>query len=215
MRLPSFMRLAKHSRAANEAIPLRHLSVRVPWHDAGWAGVVCNAPQLNGACAKLKRIAGSKNDASEIAVAGRRLDEIPISQWPCCVDERATFMAPFEMEQVKRHALAQNSPQHYGHFRPTPQRYPAYSAGIVPFFWMMKANLDSLESELELGADVSREPELGYESQWVHEAQNQTALLDGFAAHLRGEDSLCLFYAKHVPFSEGTGRICSLAKTIV
>ena len=44
-------------------------------------------------------------------------------------------------------------------------------------------------------------------SQWVHEAQNQTALLEGFAAHLRNEDSLCLFYAKHVPFSEGTGRI--------
>jgi hypothetical protein len=187
--------------------PLRHLSVRVPWHDAGWAGVVCKAPQLNGACTKLKRIAGSKKDSLELSVAGRRLDEIPTTQWPCCVDERATFMAPFEMEQVKRHALAQNSPQHYGHFRPTPQRYPAYSAGIVPFFWMMKANLDALGSELELGVDVSREPELGYESQWVHEAQNQTALLDGFAAHLRGEDSLCLFYAKHVPFSEGTGRI--------
>lgn len=187
--------------------PLRHLSIRVPWHDADWAGVVCNAPQLNGACAKLKRIAGSKKDSSEMPVAGRRLDEIPPEQWPCCVDERATFMAPFEMEQVKRHALAQNSPQHYGHFRPTPQRYPAYSAGIVPFFWMMKANLDALEAELELGADISREPELGYESQWVHEAQNQTSLLEGFSAHLRGEESLCLFYAKHVPFSEGTGRI--------
>lgn len=187
--------------------PLRHLSVRVPWHDAGWAGVVCNAPQLNGACAKLKRIAGSKKDAAEIPVAGRRLDEIASAQWPPCVDERATFMAPFEMEQVKRHALAENSPQHYGHFRPTPQRYPAYSAGVVPFFWMMKTNLDALESELELGVDVSREPELGYESQWVHEAKNQTALLEGFAAHLRGDDSICLFYAKHVPFIEGTGRI--------
>src|SRR4051812_20786207 len=151
--------------------PLRHLSVRVPWHDAGWVGIVCNAPQLNGACAKIKRIAGSKKDSSEMAVAGRRLDEIPNTQWPCCVDDRATFMAPFEREQLKRHALAENSPQHYGHFRPTPQRYPAYSAGIVPFFWMMKANLDALASELELGVDVTREPELGYESQWVHEAQ--------------------------------------------
>lgn len=187
--------------------PLRHLSVRVPWHDAGWAGVVCNAPQLNGACAKLKRIAGSKKDTSEASVAGQRLDEIPSTQWPCCVDERATFMAPFDMEQVKHHALAENSPKHYGHFRPTPQRYPAYSAGIVPFFWMMKANLDALDAQLALGVDASREPVLGYDTQWVHEAQNQTALLDGFAAHLRGEDSLCLFYAKHVPFSEGTGRI--------
>ncbi|MFC1791511.1 AAA family ATPase, partial [Gemmatimonadota bacterium] len=33
------------------------------------------------------------------------------------------------------------------------------------------------------------------------------ALLDGFKAHLRQDDSLCFFYAKHVPFVEGTGRI--------
>ena len=51
-------------------------------------------------------------------------------------------MAPFEMEQVKKHALAAVNPQHYGHFRPTLQRYPSYSAGIVPFLWMMRKNLN-------------------------------------------------------------------------
>jgi hypothetical protein len=35
----------------------RHLSIRVPWHDAGWPGTVCDAPQVNGSCSKLKRIA--------------------------------------------------------------------------------------------------------------------------------------------------------------
>ena len=28
--------------------PLRHISIRVPWHDTGWNGSVCAAPQLNG-----------------------------------------------------------------------------------------------------------------------------------------------------------------------
>jgi hypothetical protein len=42
--------------------PLRHLSIRVPWHDTGWTGKVCEAPDLNGACAKLKRISYSKSD---------------------------------------------------------------------------------------------------------------------------------------------------------
>jgi hypothetical protein len=126
--------------------PLHHLSVRVPWHDAGWTGVVCRAPQLNGACAKLKRIAGAKKGEMEQHIAGKSLDEIPREQWPCCVDERATFMAPFEMSQIKRHALAEKSPQHYGHFKPTPQRYPAYSAGIVPFFWMMTKNIQEPRS---------------------------------------------------------------------
>ncbi|MDA8127662.1 MAG: AAA family ATPase [Betaproteobacteria bacterium] len=187
--------------------PLRHVSVRVPWHDAGWNGTVCTAPQLNGACAKLKGIAGSKKDEQEITVAGRKLDEIPVEQWPACVNERGMFMAPMELDVIKRHALASQNPKNYGHFRPTPQRYPAFSAGIVPFRWLMRDNLDYYADTLDLDVDPDREPDLGYESNWVHEAANQTALLDGFAGHLREEDSLCLFYAKHVPFVEGTGRI--------
>lgn len=187
--------------------PLRHVSIRVPWHDAGWAGTVCDAPQLNGACVKLTRIAEAKDEIKEIAVRGKRLDEIPPAQWPCCIDERAMLMAPFEIELVKKHALAEVNKEHYGHFRPTPQRYPAYSAGIVPFRWMMRENLAYYGETLDLDVDVDREPELGYESSWVHEAGNQKALLDGFAGHLREEASLALIYAKHVPFYEGTGRI--------
>ena len=42
--------------------PLRHLSTRVPWHDTGWTGVICQAPHLNGARAKLRRIADQKKE---------------------------------------------------------------------------------------------------------------------------------------------------------
>jgi ATP-dependent exoDNAse (exonuclease V) alpha subunit len=187
--------------------PLRHLSIRVPWHDAGWTGVICKAPQLNGACAKLKRIAAAKNEVAELPLSGKSLEEIPREQWPSCIEERATFMAPFEMEPLKHHALAKKNPEKYGHFMDTPQRYPAYSVGVVPFLWMMSDQLKELGDRYELDVDESREPDLGYESGWVHEAQNQTALLDGFAAHLRCEESLSFFYAKHVPFIEETGRI--------
>lgn len=187
--------------------PLRHVSMRVPWHDAGWSGVVCRAPLLNDACAKLKRIADGKRARMELPIAGQSLEDLPREQWPCCVDERATFMAPFEMQQVKRHALAERGAKEYGHFRPTPQRYPAYSAGVVPFRWMMRGELEAFRDELELEVDDGREPELGYDSNWVHEVGNQTALLEGFAAQLREEGSLCFFYAKHVPFFEGTGRV--------
>ena len=189
------------------AFPLRHISIRVPWHDAGWTGMVCHAPQLNGACAKLKGIAAKKKDDQEIPFAGKSLEEIPRADWPCCLAERGAFMAPFETEQEKRHALAERSPKHYGHFRPTRQRYPAYSAGTVPFRWLMRENLDLYGDLLDLDVDIKREPELGYDSPWIHEVGNQKALLEGFAAHLRPQDSLCFFYAKHVPFVEGTGRI--------
>ena len=72
---------------------------------------------------------------------------------------------------------------------------------------MMCENMENYRDLYELDVDESREPDLGYETNWIHEATNQSALLDGFAAHLRKEESLCFFYAKHVPFVEGTGRI--------
>lgn len=111
------------------------------------------------------------------------------------------------MDLIKRHALAAKNPKQYGHFRPTAQRYPAHSAGIVPFRWMMRENIDTYRDIYDLDIDDGREPDLGYATNWIHEASNQKSLLDGFAAHLRKEESLCFFYAKHVPFVEGTGRI--------
>jgi hypothetical protein len=72
---------------------------------------------------------------------------------------------------------------------------------------MMRDNLNKLKDALDLDIDLDREPDLGYETDWIHEATNQKELLDGFAAHLRKEESLCFFYAKHVPFYEGTARI--------
>lgn len=190
-----------------QQFPLRHISIRVPWHDSSWKGVVCQAPHLNGACAKLKGIGESKNDEQECKVAGQSMENLSTKDIPPCVNERGSFMAPFELELIKRHALASKNPKEYGHFQPTKQRYPAYSAGIVPFRWLMRENLEQIASNLELDATLEREPDLKYDSSWIHEANNQKTLLDSFASHLREEDSLCFFYAKHVPFVEGTARI--------
>ncbi len=35
---------------ATQRYPLRHISIRVPWHDNGWMGTVCDNPEQNGAC---------------------------------------------------------------------------------------------------------------------------------------------------------------------
>lgn len=116
-------------------------------------------------------------------------------------------MAPFEIQLLKRHALAEIDRERYGHFLPTLQRYPAYSAGAVPFRWMMKEGMNRLGELYDLDIDEAREPALAYETTWIHEGTNQATLLDAFSSHLQPEQSLCLFYAKHVPFVEGTGRV--------
>ena len=182
-----------------------HVSVRVPWHDASWNGTVCNAPHLNSWCTKLKRISAKKDDAAEMLIAGKRLADLSVNQRPSCVDESAAFMSPTEIEQIKAHPFLDRD--NYRHFRPTNQRFPAFSAGVIPYRWLMRERIGHLREQVELDVDESREPSLNYKTAWWHEGDNQESLLNGFAGHLRSKDSLCLFYAKHLPFVEGTARV--------
>ena len=69
--------------------PLRHISIRVPWHDTEWDGRVCAAPQLIGACVKLRRIAETRDDDAEESVAGSSIRDLPQAKWPSCIVERA------------------------------------------------------------------------------------------------------------------------------
>ena len=186
--------------------PLRHLSVRVPWHDAGWNGTVCNAPELNGACVKLRDIAAKKNEEEEIRIAGKEIVNLSPEKRPSCIFESAAFMAPVPMDHKKRHPLVNINPN-YSHLKDTLQRHPAYSASVVPFRWMLRNEYERIGEQYELSIDASRERALGYKTNWVSEVNNQIALLDGFRAQLSRDDSLIFFYAKHVPFVEQTGRI--------
>lgn len=189
--------------------PLRHISIRVPWHDTGWDGRVCAAPRLNGSCLKLKRIAEDRDDEAEEAVAGKRLDELPQERWPACAAERMSFMAPLEVVRMADHPYNRGPQTSHGHFKETPLRHPPYSAAVVPFAWMLREAMETLGEEHVLDVQAEREPDLGFKTQWVQEHLNQTALLDCFAGHLKPEQSLCFFYAKQVPFVEDAagGRI--------
>ncbi len=187
--------------------PIRHISIRVPWHDTGWDGRVCAAPRLNGSCLALKRIASDRNDAAEMAVAGRSINDLPLEKWPACIVERAAFMTPFEYVRMPNHPYNRGPETQHGHFRDTPLRHPAYSAPAVPFFWMLRENMAGLAQEHELEARDEREPDLGFKSAevWVQDHANQAALLGCFRAHLQAHKSLCFFYAKQVPFVEDPG----------
>lgn len=189
----------------SKSYPLRHVSIRVPWHDTGWEGRVCAAPHLNDSCLKLKRIAENRDDAAEKAIAGRSLNDIPQEKWPCCFEERMSFMAPIEFATLKNHPYNRDPDCAHGHFGPTPLRHPAYSAAAIPFSWLLVESMAALGEEHALDVQPEREPDLGFKTQWVQDWQNQQALLDCFAEHLIPQESLCFFYAKKVPFVEDAG----------
>lgn len=188
-------------------LPLRHLSIRVPWHDSGWDGRVCQDPARNTACLKLARIAESRDDAAEDRVKGQSLKVLKESDWPCCVHERGMFMAPFEITRLKQHPYASRKNGAHQHFAPTPFRLPPFSADAIPFLWVQRERMSAYAEEHGLDVQLGREPDLGFETKWVQELSNQRSLLDCFFGHIRPASSLVFFYAKQVPFVDQPGRV--------
>ena len=73
---------------------LRHLSPRVPWHDSGWDGMVCIAPESNTSCLALDIIAELRNDSAELAYAGKAFDALNAGvHSPVSANESGSFRA--------------------------------------------------------------------------------------------------------------------------
>ena len=51
---------------------MRHLTLRVAWHDRAWDGTVCDHPRENAFCLALDRIRLERDDATRTELAGRR-----------------------------------------------------------------------------------------------------------------------------------------------
>jgi len=106
-------------------LPTQHITIRVPWHDAGWNGTVCRNVCANTSCVVLPRIAQSRNDALEIELAGQSIEHLERAQFPPCVEEHATFMAGFKQTLQKVHPYRTSAKQTHGHFEDT--SYPPLS----------------------------------------------------------------------------------------
>lgn len=195
----------------NPRYPLKHLSIRVPWHDNGWNGSICNNPKANGACLVLKSCALDRDDVKEQCLAGQSLSKLEEKDYPACIGERATFMSPFAINKTLSHPYAKSSPSSHGHLKPTNLYLPAFSAPAVPYNWMLKKNVADKAEKYDLNYDKLREPQLDWATdgndRWIQELCNQKALLNCFFEHLKEETSLVFFYAKQVPFVEEAGRV--------
>lgn len=204
-------------------LPLRHVSIRVPWHDSGWNGTVCRHPVGNASCLVLREVRETRDDARETELAGQSIEHLdPRTKWPACIGERGSFMAPFEHSRMVHHPYASFSDAH-GHMRPVSLRHPPYSAATIPFRWMTRDEAWRLSEEYDLAADPAREPTEGFleRTNWVQDHTNQRALLDAFFGAIAPERSLCFFYVKQSPMVDdadrvlvGAGRVLSMGEPI-
>ncbi|MCL7412853.1 MAG: AAA family ATPase [ANME-2 cluster archaeon] len=197
------------------SFPLRHISIRVPWHDAGWNGTVCQSPKHNTACLKLRNIFEKKNEVSEEPFATSSLKDVKVDDYPPCVRERATFMANFALDIFPEHPYAKTSPETHSHFKKTQLHFPPYGAAALPFRWLNKKfvfgdpdkRISGFVDNFPLNeVDQSVEPELSFNPKWIQDHRNHRALLECFWNHVQKEESLVFFYAKQIPLVEDTGR---------
>ncbi len=193
--------------AGARRLPVQHVSIRVPWHDSGWNGTVCKNPSKNTACRVLKGIAKSKDDSAEEEVAGCAFSELAASKLPPCVEERAGFMMPAGLTYTKNHPYAKSNPDSHGHFKRTNFAIQPYSAPCIPFRWMLRKDAPELAERLNLGFQPDREPDLGWDTDWLQERANQLVMLDTFFGAVQPEESLCFFYAKDTPLSVSSARV--------
>lgn len=183
----------------------QHISIRVPWHDNGWNGTVCSEPTDNNACLRLKNIYENRNDIEECKLCGECMvgheDKLP------CIGEGAAFMSGQEHRKITVHPYKKNNKETHGHFRETEVVYPEYSFPARPFAWMMSDRIQNKANIYGIDYNPAIEPQLGWKNNWVQEAANHRAIFDCFYQDIIPDKSICIAYAKQVPFIEDSRRV--------
>ena len=190
-----------------------HLSIRIPWKDNGYNGYVCDNPCYNNACLRLANIALNRNDEREAELAGqpmaRHEAELP------CISEGGAFMSPDKYMKIAVHPYKNSNSKSHGHFLETELHYPPFSLPARPFGWTMlrkgdepdNGNISRLAEMYKIDYDQSREPDLGFNTNWVQDAANQRAIFERFYRNITPRKSLVVPYAKQVPFIEDAKRV--------
>lgn len=183
----------------------QHISLRVPWHDHGWDGTVCADPLNNNACLRLKNISENRDDKTETAICGHCMADH--SDILSCISEGSAFMSAIPMVRSTVHPYKTYRYPTHQHFLPTDITYPAYSFPARPFAWLIRDNINNVKDIYNIDFIEEREPVLKVNTIWVQEADNQKAIFDYFYGDIIENESLCIAYAKQVPFVEDTRRV--------
>ena len=193
----------------------RHISLRVPWHDNGWNGCVCSYPRENQSCLRLKNIYENRDDKLEEEFCECELCNLEcVAQIPC-MREGGAFMSPEEISITVEHPYTRYGYETHKHLLPTELNLPPYSYPARPYRWTMKrrwlytggyAYIEDLSTEMGIDYHSEYEPDMSNKT-WVQDGRNQKAIFDTFFEDIEPDNSLCIFYAKQVPFIEDNRRI--------
>ncbi|WP_282022532.1 ATP-dependent DNA helicase [Ruegeria faecimaris] len=199
---------------ARRKLPIRHVSIRVPWKDNGWEARVCGSPKGNHACLALNAVSQNRNDDREQEDAGSSWLDLDNDRLPPCAAEHGAFMSDRSYVRRFNHPYVDFEPLYKG-FKTTTFEHPAFSAACIPYAWMLREKVEGKDEKEEgiaakfgVEFDSNLEPDLRMgNTAWVQQRENQLALLDTFFSALEPNKSLCFFYAKATPLSDDPRRV--------
>lgn len=174
-----------------------HLSIRVPWHDAGWDGTVCNDPAANCHCVEYENILTKKSVPIEIRLRGRHFAELADSK-PPCHDESGGFLSarPWQTEHGHPYRNWKAVAETHSHLERTAWTVNPFTAHAVPFRWLARSRLDDFTQPRLAEALPPDTVPAGYTSDWVFLPEVQEAILQGFFDPVERGQSLAIFYTK-------------------
>ena len=192
----------------------QHFSFRVPWHDNGWDGAVCTSPSENYACMRLKGINQSRDEELENKCAGCKLCNLDSLEDMPCIREGGAFMSPDSISVTVTHPYSSWS-EYHKHLKPLTETIPPYSYPARPFRWVMRERyigpkkykyIEELAAEKGFEYHPEYEPNMSNKT-WVQDGRNQEQVFKSFFSDAIEDESICIFYAKQVPFIEDLRRI--------
>lgn len=84
---------------------MKHISIRVPWHDNKWNGTICQCPKNNPFCMMLHNISERKDENKEETYAGKDWNSLKQDQLPACVGENGGFMNEKPYKRIFKHVM--------------------------------------------------------------------------------------------------------------
>lgn len=177
---------------------MKHISIRVPWHDNNWQGTICKCPSENPFCLTLKNIAESKDNDKEGSLAGEEwceISELKSKEPPYCSGENGGFMNKNPYKRLIRHVYAWGNNPHVN-LLPTLLEIPSYTFSGTPFRYLNSKN-EAVQSELDKRIPQIAEDEPNEYSNWVYGSQRQYDILNWFRSNIQANQSLVVAYCKN------------------
>lgn len=171
---------------------MKHISIRVPWHDSNWNGHVCKNPTCNTFCKVLPRISISRS-TTDCTHASEDWSILPQHERPVCAGENGGFMNQHSYQREFKHVYTGKGGRH-DVLKPTTVDIPAYSALAIPFRYM---SLDSQSWLSDRHPEFHEVEESPFGSAWLYGAERQVDILNWFRENIEVNESICVFYCKN------------------